>query len=46
MGNKQRKIILCIDDNIEVLKSLRFQLRQHLMRDIRIILENNANIAH
>ena len=45
MGNKQRKIILCIDDNIEVLKSLRFQLRQHLMRDIRIILAEGSEDA-
>ena len=45
MGTKQRKIILCIDDNIEVLKSLRFQLRQHLMRDIRIILAEGSEDA-
>ena len=45
MGAKQRKIILCIDDNIEVLKSLRFQLRQHLMRDIRIILAEGSEDA-
>ena len=45
MGNRQRKIILCIDDNIEVLKSLRFQLRQTLMRDIRILLAEGSEDA-
>lgn len=45
MGKNQRKIILCIDDNVEVLKSLRFQLRQHLMRDVRIILAEGSEDA-
>ena len=45
MGNRQRKMILCIDDNLEVLKSLRFQLRQTLMRDIRILLAEGSEDA-
>ena len=35
---QQRKIILCVDDNMEVLKSLRLQLRSGLRHRVRIIL--------
>ena len=45
MSHTQRKIILCVDDNIEVLKSLRFQLRQTLMRDVRIVLAEGSEEA-
>ena len=42
---QRRKMILCIDDNAEVLKSLRFQLRQSLVKDIRIILAEGSEDA-
>jgi CheY-like chemotaxis protein len=42
---QRRKMILCIDDNTEVLKSLRFQLRQSLVKDIRIILAEGSEDA-
>ena len=45
MMRHNRKIILCIDDNIEVLKSLRLQLRQSLVKDIRIILAEGSEDA-
>ena len=35
---QRRKIILCVDDNMEVLKSLRLQLRSGLRHHARIIL--------
>ena len=41
----QRKMVLCIDDNIEVLKSLRSQLRQSLMSDVRILLAEGSEDA-
>ena len=41
----QRKMVLCIDDNIEVLKSLRSQLRQSLVRDVRILLAEGSEDA-
>ena len=45
MARTHRKIILCIDDNIEVLKSLRFQMRQNLARDVRIVLAEGSEEA-
>ena len=41
----QRKMVLCIDDNVEVLKSLRSQLRQSLVRDVRILLAEGSEDA-
>ena len=46
MRKIQRKIILCIDDNLEVLKSLRFQLRHDLMKDVRILLAEGSEEAN
>lgn len=45
MKKRQRKIILCIDDNLEVLKSLRLQLRQNFKGDVRIILAEGSEEA-
>ena len=45
MRSRKRKIILCVDDNIEVLKSLRLQLRQHLNREFRIVLAEGSEDA-
>ena len=36
--SQSRKIVLCVDDNMEVLKSLRLQLRSGLKHRARIIL--------
>ena len=45
MRPRKRKIILCVDDNLEVLKSLRLQLRQHLNREFRIVLAEGSEDA-
>ena len=45
MRHRQRKIILCVDDNIEVLKSLRLQLRQQFRGDVRIVLAEGSEDA-
>lgn len=41
----QRKMVLCIDDNVEVLKSLRSQLRRSLVKDVRILLAEGSEDA-
>ena len=45
MKTRQRKVILCIDDNIEVLKALRLQLRQEFKGHVRIVLAEGSEEA-
>ena len=41
MGDK-KKIILCVDDNQEVLRALRLQLRRGLQHNVRIVLASSS----
>ena len=42
---EQRKIVLCVDDNLEVLRALRLQLRRGLQHNVRIVLASSPDEA-